>query len=115
MPRQEGHVAVTELLLAAPNVGVNAFEQWHTPLHHAAAEGCHDMVGVLLAAPNIVANATDGLGTTPLYLAAELDYDTTVEVLLAAPNILFEGRWLQRKHATSAMWSRCFLQRRTLM
>ena len=52
-----------------------------TPLHTAAAEGCKDVVELLLASRANV-NAQDNDGHTPLHAAAITDHNDVVELLL---------------------------------
>lgn len=77
-----GHAeAVVGLLEMNAPVGVTDKDRGRTPLHEAAIEGYHDIVGFLLAYKADI-NAQDKYGNTPLHYAAFYGHSDVVKLLL---------------------------------
>ncbi|KAF6763501.1 ankyrin repeat-containing domain protein [Ephemerocybe angulata] len=84
----KGYGAGVRLLLAAPEINVNAPDTCQrTPLIFAAEKGHEAVVKLLLAAPGIDVNAADNNGRTPLSFAAGNGHEAVVKLLLASPEI----------------------------
>eukprot|EP00322_Chrysochromulina_rotalis_P006411 CAMPEP_0115860184 /NCGR_PEP_ID=MMETSP0287-20121206/16995_1 /TAXON_ID=412157 /ORGANISM="Chrysochromulina rotalis, Strain UIO044" /LENGTH=264 /DNA_ID=CAMNT_0003314497 /DNA_START=63 /DNA_END=857 /DNA_ORIENTATION=- len=86
---QRGHTAVVKLLLAA-NADTEIKDksgQW-TALHHAAAEGSNELVGLLLDA-SANPNAQDNVKDTPLGEAIRHGHTKSVKLLLNAKASVF--------------------------
>ncbi|CAG8738117.1 7879_t:CDS:2, partial [Cetraspora pellucida] len=77
-----GHAeAVVGLLEMNAPVGLTDKDRGRTPLHEAAIEGYHDIVGFLLAYKADI-NAQDNYGNTPLHYASFYGHGDVVKLLL---------------------------------
>ncbi|CAG8684548.1 2587_t:CDS:2, partial [Racocetra fulgida] len=83
-----GHAeAVVGLLEMNAPVGITDKDRGRTPLHEAAIEGYHDIVGFLLAYKADI-NAQDKYGNTPLHYASFYGHGDVVKLLLQHKCIL---------------------------
>ena len=81
-------IAKVKLLLAHPNIDVNAknIAGW-TPLHTSCSNNRIKIAELLLAHPNIDVNAKNEYGWTPLHKACQNNNIELVKLLLAHPKI----------------------------
>ena len=77
-----GDPELVQLLLACPNIDINA-QRWTGSALHLASENGHDeVVDLLLNREAIAINAQDNNHNTPLYLASSNGFETIVQLLL---------------------------------